>query len=205
MVGCLWRSGQQFSLKSRACHFSGKVRSDTLWFAQVRYGLPPESSPRGDLFYWSQPGCGPGFARVQQIRRREYLLYTYGCPRGGNQEFCDRVLADPEEVFRFVNLNDSVAHVPLESAIYRHAPQNCFRFDEDGNLAEDDGSFRGDVALWPPCLRDFPSTLVSIWRESQPRPDWSTIPQPVIASASGTAYENRQDFGESEVRRLISP
>lgn len=73
VVGCLWRSGQQFSLKSRACHFSGKVRSDTLWFAQVRYGLPPESSPRGDLFYWSQPGCGPGFARVQQIRRREYF------------------------------------------------------------------------------------------------------------------------------------
>jgi len=74
-------------------------------------------------------------------------LYTYGCPRGGNQEFCDRVLADPhKKTFRFVNLNDSVAHVPPESAIYRHAPQNCFRFDENGNLAEDDGSFRGDVA-----------------------------------------------------------
>jgi triacylglycerol lipase len=74
-------------------------------------------------------------------------LYTYGCPRVGNQEFCDRVLADPrKKTYRFVNLNDSVAHVPLESALYRPAPPTCFRFDENGNLAEDGGSFRGDVA-----------------------------------------------------------
>jgi hypothetical protein len=39
-----------------------------------------------------------------------------------------------------------VAHVPLESALYRHAPQNCVRIDENGNLGDDDGSFRGDVA-----------------------------------------------------------
>jgi len=74
-------------------------------------------------------------------------VFTYGCPRVGDQKFCDRVLADPrKQTFRFVNLNDSVAHVPPESALYRHAPQNCLRFDENGNLAHDDGSFRGDVA-----------------------------------------------------------
>lgn len=40
-------------------------------------------------------------------------LYTYGCPRVGNPEFCDRVLADlRKKTFQFVNLNDSVAHVP---------------------------------------------------------------------------------------------
>jgi hypothetical protein len=39
VVGCLWRSGQQFSLKSRACHFSGKVRSDTLWFVWKEWRL----------------------------------------------------------------------------------------------------------------------------------------------------------------------
>lgn len=78
---------------------------------------------------------------------RNISLYTYGCPRTGNQEFCDRVLADPRKTtFRFVNVNDSVAHVPLESPFYKHAPLNCFRFDENGNLSEDDGSFRGDIA-----------------------------------------------------------
>ncbi len=74
-------------------------------------------------------------------------LYTYGCPRVGDQPFCNRVLADARrKMTRFVNLNDSVAHVPLESALYRHAPQNCVRIDENGNLGEDDGSFREDVA-----------------------------------------------------------
>ena len=73
-------------------------------------------------------------------------LYTYGAPRVGDQRFCDRVLANPrKKTFRFVNLNDSVAHVPPESALYRHTPQNCFRFDENGNLEEDEGSFRGDI------------------------------------------------------------
>ena len=74
-------------------------------------------------------------------------VYTFGCPRVGNQEFCRRVLADPgKKVFRFVNLNDSVAHVPTESAFYRHVSHNCLRFDENGNLGEDGGSFRGDIS-----------------------------------------------------------
>jgi hypothetical protein len=74
-------------------------------------------------------------------------LYTYGCPRVGDQPFCDRVLADPRrKTIRFVNVNDSVAHVPPESALYRHAPPNCVRIDENGNLTEDGGSFRGDLA-----------------------------------------------------------
>jgi triacylglycerol lipase len=73
-------------------------------------------------------------------------LYTYGCPRVGNQEFCDRVHSAPRKVtFRFVNLNDSVAHVPTESLFYRHAQGTCFRFDENGNLAVGDDSFRGDL------------------------------------------------------------
>ncbi|MEO8368503.1 MAG: lipase family protein [Candidatus Solibacter sp.] len=73
-------------------------------------------------------------------------VYTFGCPRVGDRRFCDRVVASPlKRMLRFVNLNDSVAHVPLQSVFYRHAPQNCFLFDENGNLAEDEGSFRGDI------------------------------------------------------------
>jgi hypothetical protein len=83
-------------------------------------------------------------------------LYTYGCPRVGDQTFCGRVLADPHrKMVRFVNLNDSVTHIPLQSALYQHAPPNCFRFDENGNLAEDGGSFRGDVAALATVLTRF--------------------------------------------------
>jgi hypothetical protein len=76
-------------------------------------------------------------------------LITFGCPRVGDQAFRDRVLSNPGKgIFRYVNLNDSVAHVPLESYLYRHAPQECLRFDEGGSLDPDTGGFRGDaVAL----------------------------------------------------------
>lgn len=73
-------------------------------------------------------------------------LMTFGCPRVGDQTFVKRVLANPARgAFRFVNLNDPVAHIPLESLFYRHAPQMCYRFDENGTLGLDDGSFKGDV------------------------------------------------------------
>ena len=73
-------------------------------------------------------------------------LYTFGCPRVGNQAFVDRVLDKPsKQIFRFVNVNDSVAHVPPESIFYRHVPETCLRFDDKGQLAEDNGSFLGDV------------------------------------------------------------
>ena len=72
-------------------------------------------------------------------------LFTYGCPRVGNDAFQQRVLSKPAKgIFRYVNLNDPVAHVPLESFLYRQVPERSWRFDAEGNLAEDDGSFQGD-------------------------------------------------------------
>jgi hypothetical protein len=73
-------------------------------------------------------------------------LFTVGCPRVGDQAFVKRALSGQSRgAFRFVNLNDPVAHIPLESCFYRHAPQECYRFDQDGNLGTDDGRFKGDV------------------------------------------------------------
>lgn len=73
-------------------------------------------------------------------------LFTFGCPRVGNSVFRKRVLENAaERVHRYINLNDPVAHVPLETALYCHSPQDCLRFDETGNLSCDDGSFKGDV------------------------------------------------------------
>jgi hypothetical protein len=73
-------------------------------------------------------------------------LYTFGCPRVGNGAFRDRVLSNPGRgIHRYVNYNDAVAHVPLESLLYQHAPNPCYRFTIDGNLDSDDGSFKGDI------------------------------------------------------------
>src|SRR5262249_14828413 len=43
-------------------------------------------------------------------------LITFGGPRVGNDVFRDRVLSNPaKRIFRYVNRNDTVPHVPLES------------------------------------------------------------------------------------------
>jgi len=68
-------------------------------------------------------------------------VFTLGCPRVGNGGFRKRVTANPGRGhFRVVNQDDLVAHIPLESALYRHAPAGCYRFDKAGclNYTEDD-------------------------------------------------------------------
>lgn len=81
-----------------------------------------------------------------RFRDQDISLYTFGCPRVGNQAFRDRVLSNyGRGIFRFVNYNDAVAHVPLESLLYTHVPARCHRFANDGSLDLDDGSFKGDV------------------------------------------------------------
>jgi predicted lipase len=64
-------------------------------------------------------------------------LITVGCPRVGNSSFRNRVLENERApgINRFVNLNDPVAHIPIESLLYRQVPDNCLRFDGQGMTA----------------------------------------------------------------------
>ena len=87
-------------------------------------------------------------------------LITFGCPRVGNDTFQNRALSQPGRgIFRYVNLDDPVAHVPLESCLYRHVPESCLRFDKQGNLMEDDGSFKGDVDALRVSIEGLPRDL----------------------------------------------
>lgn len=75
-------------------------------------------------------------------------LHTFGCPRVGNAAFRDRVEANTGKgVFRFVNFNDAVTHVPTDSLLYRQAPGRCYRFTAEGKLLmeEKEDSLEGDV------------------------------------------------------------
>jgi hypothetical protein len=73
-------------------------------------------------------------------------LYTFGCPRVGDAAFRDRVLSNKGRgIYRYVNHNDSVTHVPLENFLYRQTPQECYRFNADGDLDTEDSRFQGDV------------------------------------------------------------
>lgn len=115
-------------------------------------------------------GAALAVLSASRLADEKVSLYTFGCPRVGNQQLCDWALAGRRnQVFRFVNFNDSVAHVPLESAFYRQLPQGCFRFDENGNLNQDDGSFHGDLAALATVFTRFTVDLSL---------DLATIPAP---------------------------
>jgi hypothetical protein len=93
-------------------------------------------------------------------------LYTFGSPRVGNQAFCDRVLTGADVVARFVNLNDPIAHVPIESRQYRHAPRECIRIDEQGVLTPDEGSFKGDLQALAMAIAGLPKTGVLLFPDT---------------------------------------
>ena len=86
-------------------------------------------------------------------------LCTFGCPRVGNGAFRDRVLSNPGSNTRFVNLNDAVTHVPLESLLYRHAPSECCRFDENGRLDRGGDDFTGDLDSLRAAIAGLPGSV----------------------------------------------
>ena len=86
-------------------------------------------------------------------------LCTFGCPRVGDGAFRDRVLSNPGGIERFVNFNDAVTHVPIEDLFYRHAPPDCARFDEHGNLSRGGDDFKGDANALRTALEGMPATF----------------------------------------------
>lgn len=87
-------------------------------------------------------------------------LITFGCPRVGDEAFRRRVLSNPGRgIYRYVNYNDAVAHVPIESLLYVHAPGPCYRFSVDGHLDTDDGAFKGDIESLRAGVIGLPSSI----------------------------------------------
>ena len=86
-------------------------------------------------------------------------LCTFGCPRVGDRAFCDRVRSNPGSLERFVNFNDAVTHVPLESLLYRHAPSECQRFDEHGVLDVGGDEFTGDISALRAAISGLPQSV----------------------------------------------
>ena len=87
-------------------------------------------------------------------------VYTFGCPRVGNATFRDRVLSSPgARVYRYVNYNDAVAHVPTESLFYRQTPGACYRFTTTGDLESDDGSLKGDIESLRAAIVGLPRSI----------------------------------------------
>jgi hypothetical protein len=87
-------------------------------------------------------------------------LCTFGCPRVGDGPFRDRVMSNPGRgICRYVNFNDAVAHVPPENLLYKHAPEHCYRFDENGNLSMGGDLFSGDLVALRAAVYGLPHSL----------------------------------------------
>jgi Lipase (class 3) len=96
-----------------------------------------------------------------RFRDENVSAYTFGCPRVGDAAFRARVAAGGQGHFRFVNFNDVVTHVPPESALYLHAPQDCYRFDDAGWLdMEQDGTLGADLTVFEQLVGGLPADLM---------------------------------------------
>lgn len=96
-----------------------------------------------------------------RFRDDHVSAYTFGCPRVGNTAFRERVSAAGQGHYRCVNFNDLVTHIPLESALYLHVPQNCYRFDEAGWLDEEHGGTLGaDLAVLERVVGGLPADFM---------------------------------------------
>jgi hypothetical protein len=95
-----------------------------------------------------------------RFRDANVSAFTFGCPRVGDAAFRARVAAGGRGHFRCVNFNDMVTHIPLESLLFLHAPQDCYRFDEAGWLdLEHDGTLAGDVGVLARAVSGLPADL----------------------------------------------
>ena len=81
---------------------------------------------------------------------RPPIVYTYGAPRAGNIEYCNKY---PIELYRVVNNNDMVPTVPPALAGYRHAGEVVY-INHYGNIRnltpwqKIKDKFRGHWAAW---------------------------------------------------------
>src|SRR5258708_2561820 len=77
-----------------------------------------------------------------QIQDDHTSLYTFGCPRVGNQDFCGSLdkMAQTRPVYRFVDHEDVVTHVPLPGWIagYQHPKCTIFLIDPQGGITQAD-------------------------------------------------------------------
>ena len=95
----------------------------------------------------------------QQLRDEHSSLYTFGCPRAGDQEFCVDVsaLAKTRGCFRFVDNQDVVTHVPTPSFLLPYAHPNCalLWIDPAGAIIENPAYPPGDCRDFTELGLDF--------------------------------------------------
>ena len=102
-------------------------------------------------------GASLAMLAVSRFGGGKASLYTIGCPRTGNAAFCARACARADRgVYRFVNGNDPVTHVPPEDRWFQHPAAEGFYIDAQGGITERPAAPLSDFTdLWD-ALRALP-------------------------------------------------
>jgi hypothetical protein len=121
-----------------------------------------QEQPKGEICITGHSlGGALALLTYSRLADPDTSAYTIGCPRVGNEVFRERVAAAPGKGhFRIVNFNDLVAHVPLESQLYLHAPGECYRFDDAGRLSyQENDILTADLTVLATTLSGLPADL----------------------------------------------
>jgi len=85
-------------------------------------------------------------------------LYTFGCPRVGNQDFCQSLeKMTPDRAFRFVDFEDVVTQIPLTEwfAGYQHPKCTTFLIDQQHAIQKDPTNLPDVPKVGKALLLDF--------------------------------------------------
>ena len=144
---------------------------NTAW-PDIRISLDSyrHSHPASPVFFTGH-SMGAAFATlaVERFRGGRAALYTFGSPRVGNREFCERVRERADlGVFRFVNNDDMMTTVPPREKLFTHTC-GLILIDADGNVAPGAQSEDGPQEGIGPTLHAL-EKLVMGYVQKQPPP-----------------------------------
>jgi len=135
------------SVGASKAHRGFHVAVNNVWDEVLHHiGAYRKAHPRSEICFTGH-SLGGALATIALSRFEGggASLYTFGCPRVGNQAFCQRVaeMADLG-IFRFVNGNDPVTHVPPHDFGYSHTAAPFFQIGYDGDIQQISNAPLGD-------------------------------------------------------------
>ena len=95
----------------------------------------------------------------QQLNDPRSSLYTYGCPRVGNHEFCASLeaMAATRGCYRIVDHEDMVTHIPVPTVLFPYAHPSCTLewIDANHQVIENPANPPGDRKDITDLVKDF--------------------------------------------------
>ncbi len=152
---------KDFLLHTSRVHFGFQRALDQVW-PQVEKLLNDyrAAHPQAEIVFTGHSlGAALATLAVARFRGDGGSLYTIGSPRVGNAPFGDMVRRQTGgKIFRFVNHQDLVTHVPIEAPFYRHVEEQGLIIGADGAITQGVEDAEADIATLAELLKQLWTT-----------------------------------------------